>query len=152
MSDELNALASRASEQIKGDNAEKVLTSLLRHYLDDVDDNEPIEADDAEESLDLERGEIVNGLKRLGELGLGNYKIGRRDHSTRLEWTFHSPTMLVRRILEILGGDAPDTSLKMFRHTYRVRQDLQIEFELPVDLSQKEADRLAKFIESLPFE
>ena len=43
---------------------------------------------------------------------------------------------------------APDT--KLITHTYVLRKDLTVRFDLPIDLSAAEARRLSGFIGTLP--
>jgi len=36
------------------------------------------------------------------------------------------------------------------RHTFHLRQDFELILSLPADLTEKDAQRIAKFVESLP--
>ncbi|HXJ56995.1 MAG TPA: hypothetical protein VNU68_10050 [Verrucomicrobiae bacterium] len=38
----------------------------------------------------------------------------------------------------------------MHAHSFRLRQDVTVSLNLPIDLSTREAERLARFIQALP--
>jgi hypothetical protein len=40
----------------------------------------------------------------------------------------------------------------LLRHTYRLRPDVVVDFDLPRSLTPAEAERLAQYIRTLPFE
>ena len=40
----------------------------------------------------------------------------------------------------------------LFKHTFRLRPDQSVTVELPADLTSQEAARMARFIETLPFQ
>lgn len=46
--------------------------------------------------------------------------------------------------------DAMENDAGMLQHSFHLRAGLQIAIELPEDLTEREADRLARFIQSLP--
>lgn len=50
---------------------------------------------------------------------------------------------------EDLGEEEAEAT---FKHTFRLRPDSAITFELPKNLSAGEAERLAQYIRTLPFE
>lgn len=41
-------------------------------------------------------------------------------------------------------------NVESLRHSFHLRPGLQIQFELPADLTPREAERLSQFIQSLP--
>lgn len=47
-------------------------------------------------------------------------------------------------------SDSQATEAVMLAHSYHLRPGLQVSFDLPSDLTEKEADRLTLFIRSLP--
>ena len=56
--------------------------------------------------------------------------------------------------IELLKNDdqatlAPTAKTRLLEHTYHLRSDLQISLKLPIDLSQRESERLGQFIGSL---
>ena len=48
------------------------------------------------------------------------------------------------------AAEAPEDEAGMLQHSFHLRPDLQIRMELPSDLTEREADRLARFVQSLP--
>ncbi|HEX9965057.1 MAG TPA: hypothetical protein VGB04_08745 [Allosphingosinicella sp.] len=61
---------------------------------------------------------------------------------------------IVAAVEQLESGKAQATasapSAATVAHTYHLRPDMQVVLHLPGDLSSKEADRLSKFISSLP--
>ncbi len=46
--------------------------------------------------------------------------------------------------------EVPADPAAMMQHSFRLRPGLQISIELPGDLTEREAERLARFVQSLP--
>lgn len=67
-------------------------------------------------------------------------------------------TQHVERVVVAIDGlenpdqtrDASENDAGMLQHSFHLRAGLQIAIELPEDLTEREADRLARFIQSLP--
>ncbi len=110
---------------------------------------------------DVTRSDIVRVFKQLESLGFGRYLPGRWSHPSRFQWT----ASLVEVGKAASGEEEPvqqlpegQASLDMeeepdlIAHGFQLRPDLQITLELPRDLTRGEAGRLAKFVESLPFD
>lgn len=111
------------------------------------------------------RGEIVQFLQKLEKYGTGEFTAGRRQMKSRFSFSPGVPSWLrpeVRKILGALGisekneattttviDRASDTS-ETIRHKFLIRRGFEAEFELPVDISEHEAERLASFIRNLP--
>ena len=49
-------------------------------------------------------------------------------------------------------ADQEDLQPSAIKHSYRLRPDFIVQIELPADLNAREAERLADFIKTLPFE
>ncbi len=47
-------------------------------------------------------------------------------------------------------AEAPANEAGMLQHSFHLRPGLQIRIDLPDDLTDREADRLARFVQSLP--
>ena len=129
-----------------------------------------------EEFLDdgrLTRRQTISALRELEDLGCGHFKVGRKGHASRFEWSM-DPNELARRLHE---GPTPDVveddgdpepaelevapaieqhdrapELEMIRHVHRLRLDLAIEVLLPKDLTPSEAAVLGDWIRDLSFE
>jgi hypothetical protein len=111
------------------------------------------------------RAEAVERLKAWEQYGWGKLIVGRRGRPTRFQ--------LSSAIIKILKGsrtpgpqnaasntgpigktadsakDTPDAA-KLVVHQFQLRADLKIEVNVPADLTDREATRLARFVESLP--
>lgn len=48
------------------------------------------------------------------------------------------------------GGQESDTATGALRHSFHLRPNFQVVVELPADLTEREAERLARFVQSLP--
>lgn len=109
------------------------------------------------------RREIVELFKEMESLGLGAFVLGRKGGQSRFEWNARLTEVGQAAIGEAdeieqvaaaeLEEDAdPDIdSVKMVSHSYALRPDLTVTLELPSDLTQQEADRLATFTKTLSF-
>jgi hypothetical protein len=124
---------------------------------------------------DISRREVIEAFKALEDLGLGEFIIGRRGAQSRLKW--HVPMIdagraaqgiieSVRRLAddELLppepsepltqSDELPVPSMRSvyMRHAYNLRPGYAVTIELPTNLSEREASRLAEFIKTLPFD
>ncbi|MBD9640884.1 helix-turn-helix transcriptional regulator [Ensifer sp. ENS07] len=48
------------------------------------------------------------------------------------------------------AAEAPANAVGTLQHSFHLRPGLQVTIELPDDLTEREADRLARFVQSLP--
>jgi len=111
------------------------------------------------------RQPIVDALKALEEIGLGTFMVGRRGGVSRLEWKV--PMIEAARAargddVEVPLLDPADElfsetrlearAIDAMHHTYNLRSDFLAEFDLPRDLTAREAFRLAEYIKTLPFD
>ncbi len=124
----------------------------------------------------VRRAEIVAALKQLQDLGFGSYTKGAHGYASRFGFArAQGPlrlSMLARGIAEEedlpddfypegeerktgeidpLGIDLADGE-ESVTHRFLLRQDLEVEFSLPADLSFKEAKRLSLWLKSIPFD
>ena len=109
------------------------------------------------ESHEVLRGEMVAVFQLLQDAGCGRRLLGRWDSPTRFVWEQISMINAGRiaagepPIDELADGES-DEDAEMLQHTFHLRSDRQITLELPSDLTQSEATRLAMFIKALPWE
>ncbi len=108
---------------------------------------------------DVSRGEAIGVFKELEECGCGQFKAGRKGWPSRFEWTVQmvgvgqAAAGETEQIEEVTEADlAEEESRASLRHTYRLRPDVAISLDLPKDLTPGEAERLAQYIRTLPFE
>jgi hypothetical protein len=129
------------------------------------------------ERTPVTRQELIHVLQQLEQLGCGRFIPGRHSKPSRFEWTVEitsvgkaakgeAVAIPQSESIEVDEGDAdpsdinqiiPDNvysrgSSARIAHSYRLRPEFSVSFELPADLSAKEATRLADFIRTLPFE
>jgi hypothetical protein len=120
------------------------------------------------------RLDVVRVLKELEKRGCGEFVVGRKGRSSRMKWSV-DPRLLLGAAtdeLDELPAFEPDPDLDLeptrkagaspigggatngdfLTHIYNLRPGLTVSFELPGSLTRSEADRLAKFILSLPFD
>jgi len=117
------------------------------------------------EGKNISRREAVDFFKRLERLGCGKFLAGRRGRKSRFQWKVPSvsvgqaargTTATIEAIPD--ATQAPDTEPALaavclvLTHTFQLRPDYQVRIELPPDITNKEAARLAEFIRALPFE
>jgi len=110
------------------------------------------------EGKELSRGDVISVFRELENCGCGTFITGRKGHPSRFEWRVQMTS--VGRVAagesEQIEEVAPDEmseeeSGSLVMHTYRLRPDVPITLELPIDLTPQEASRIARFIETLPF-
>lgn len=121
----------------------------------------------AEMGEDVSRGAIVEAFRKLEDLGLGEFVVGRRTKPSRFVWRVpmieagkvakgvSSALPIVDGIDEQSGEMVllnPHASRDAIYHSFNLRPDFVVSFELPRDFSNREATRLTEFIKMLPFE
>lgn len=105
------------------------------------------------------RADVIANFKKLAELNLGHLTVGRKGHKTRFEWAVYPGQIAKAAAGEIdelegenaAGSDTADDDTELLLHTYQLRRNLEITIDLPSDLTEKEAAKLARWIETLPF-
>ena len=111
------------------------------------------------EGNEVPRGEIINLFKQLQDAGCGQFVPGRHSWPSRFVWSVESlgaakvATGEVQEAQSIADGEGlGNESQDMIKHVFNLRSDLEVSFELPLDLTEKESERLATFLRSLPME
>ena len=113
----------------------------------------------SEEGQHIARADVINLFKKLQEIGCGQFVTGRRGWPSRFVWS----VSLISASRAAIGEqeeieELPQTdSLKddeagNITHSFHLRPDYELKLELPIDLTPKEAERLASFVKSLPME
>ena len=112
-----------------------------------------------QEGQDFRPREVIGAFRQLEEAECGKYVEGRHGWKSRFVWSVKS--RLVAGVAQGLeGGEALEAEEEvdefsdddLVEHTYVLRPDLSVSFELPTDLTRHEAQRLSQFIDSLSFE
>jgi hypothetical protein len=108
---------------------------------------------------EVSRNQIVDLFKNLEQIGCGRFVPGRWGWSSRFVWEVGSKSASLAAAgeseeIEMIQEDSngnPEYS-DILKHTFNLRSDFKVEFDLPVDLTSDEADRLAGFVKTLPME
>lgn len=114
------------------------------------------------------REEIVTLMKGLQEANCGRFIVGRRGAQSRFEWggvSLKSVGMAATSASEEVTQmaedadeqDADDETSEVYvddsiTHAFVLRPDCLVKLKLPVDLTAREAKRLADFLRTLPFD
>ncbi len=107
----------------------------------------------------VSRGDIVSLFKKFADLNVGQFIVGRHNHVSRFAWSVsnidlaRAATGEANEIPEQPEPAAEDAAEDEYtlEHSYNLREDFSFDFELPVDLTENEANRLSAFIKTLPF-
>jgi hypothetical protein len=111
------------------------------------------------DGIDVRRGEAIHAFRRLEEAECGRYIEGRHGWKSRFVWSVKSRQVgAAARGLGVVAELEVDDEVEkaadddMIDHSYVLRPELSISFELPADLTRNEAERLSLFIGSLSFD
>lgn len=148
--------------------AEEILRISAAHLDDNVSETtvEKFEKLLADQGLDIPRWSLIAGLKGMDSIDFGRFIVGRRNHLSRFRWN-ESPAKAFEIVMNNEGeshqngernedvgvaGQKADhlTHADFFVHKFLLRPDFEASVKLPLDFSQKEAARLAKFLETIP--
>ena len=125
--------------------------------------NTPTAIDRIETKTGIGYYDVISLMKMLEQEGLVRFIAGRKGHKSRVEWISNIKSIGEAALGETvpLGAvgddddeeDAIDESFQnIIRHSYTLRPELAVTISLPADFTQKEAERLSSFIQTLPFE
>jgi hypothetical protein len=146
------------------------LVALVLDWASNRDrDAKETSADRLVDQLHIAKPQVIKVFKQFHELGCGRLLYGRRGARTRLRW-FYSLRSLGKaargeasHLDEINFDDAAEIRTKGIggrvsgglsggiEYRFPLRPDLTLTVRLPEDLTGKEAERFATFIQSLPF-
>lgn len=116
-----------------------------------------------DESVNVNRGEIVRLMQELAGLGFGRFVPGRHSRPSRMEWSVdvlelakvamgESDTVSEVQPEDINDEADEDADSEVLEHKFYLRSNFLVRIELPMDFTASEADRLAGFLKSLPIE
>lgn len=111
---------------------------------------------------DAERSDVRQVLRALEQAKCGTFVVGRKGHPSRFEWTVSLIGVGRAASGESVSMEAlkepaiPSRHLMLeddglLEHHYRLRPDLELRLDLPANLTNSEAGRIADFIRTLPF-
>jgi len=109
-------------------------------------------------------GAMLAVFRQLDELGAGRFIPGRHGWKSRIEWAFSirslaqvahgqkvKPEEVPADAVEDEGQDSAESGQGKLKHEFLLRDGFKLQIELPADLTDKEAERLAGFVKTLPF-
>jgi len=122
--------------------------TLMDFFADQPKDVGVISVDELAEKMGdagiaVHRHEIIQMLRALEGGNRGWMWLGRRNSKTRFEFSASS---------KMMAEVARRSSKAPIVHTFRLRPELEVSFELPIDLTHKEVNRIAEFLKTLPFD
>jgi hypothetical protein len=116
---------------------------------------------------DVPRHEVIKVARILEEWGCCEFIAGRHGHSSRVKWLYSLRSLgeaargdidVVKQIDVNASEEEEETEgveaaidNDLISHKFQLRAGSAITLNLPPDLTEKEAQRLAAFIQSLPF-
>ena len=108
---------------------------------------------------DVSRQQIISVFRGLETCGCGEFVAGRHGFPSRFVWS--TAMISVGRAAageqeEVEQLPTEDEELNRgdswLTHSFQLRPQMTLEIDLPANLSSKEAQRIARFIETLPFD
>lgn len=111
----------------------------------------------SQENQNINRGEIVSIFRAFEEADCGQFVTDRHNNPLRFEWKVPMIQMAKAASGETTGDqDTIETSNEEIQdflaHQFHLRPEITVELELPIDLTDSEAKRLADFVRALPFD
>lgn len=115
---------------------------------------------DCEENGAVSRRALIGTLRALAQAGCGRFFAGRHGQPSRFVWAVPLATVGAAVVRDASASSSPKTTRTpatrgsdagLFSHPFRLRPDLIVSMNLPNDLTVQEADRLARFVQALPF-
>lgn len=123
-----------------------IKTHMMEHHLWNADSA-------------LTHAQVIAVFRKFEQIGIGKYVEGRRGGRSRFELVDRITViakLIVEKNIEDIDYDALDLEddavsmiSDMTTHVLLLRSGLNIEIELPSDLTQREADRLSRFVSCL---
>lgn len=120
-------------------------------------DGMPVNIDEAQQISGLSREGVLKRFRQLQDAGEGYLRLGRHGHPTRFYFRSHKVTVPARANGAPVQMPLPEPEPQpesagqdLVSHRYQLRQGLSVSIDLPADLTEREASRLARFIETLP--
>lgn len=117
----------------------------------------PAETTTAElrETLDISASEAKELIDGIRDLKLAEFIVGRKSFPSRLRWLYTLPSIAKTASGAVSSPTAIANSVfsqpNIIKHSFRLRPEDVVTFDLPEDLTLAEAERLSKFILTLPF-
>ena len=99
----------------------------------------------------------VEIFREMEILGVGKVVVGRKGYETRFRWNYKMTEVGKAAVGEIeefeIADDLEESDEEeggLVTHEFKIRKDVIAIVRAPSDLTEREAERLAKFIQTLP--
>ena len=109
----------------------------------------------------VRKHEAIAAFRILEEFGCGQYVEGRHGWPSRFVWSVGSKSACqIAKGMETTVETLPETNedeefeaeVNTITHLLQLRSDFALELQLPTDLTQREAVRIASFVAALPLD
>lgn len=109
----------------------------------------------------VRKPDAIAGFRTLEECGCGQYVPGRHGWPSRFVWSVGSLAACqtaqgvdtsVETLPESNEDEELDAEIDTLSHSLQLRVDFDAELQLPTDLTQREAERIAMFVKAIPME
>jgi hypothetical protein len=106
-------------------------------------------------SVEVPKWSVVKLFRGLDEQGYGRFIVGRRGGESRFVWAANAIEVAKAaqgEDLAITSLSEPETAeTELVTHQFTLRPGMSVKIELPLDFTEKEADRFSQFLRALPF-
>jgi hypothetical protein len=111
------------------------------------------------EGHEVSRQQIISVFKGLADCNCGQFVKGRRGWPSRFVWAVamisvgRAATGEQEEVEQFPEETTePEGERHWLTHHFHLRPDVTLQVDLPADLTPKEAQRIARFVEALPFD
>ncbi len=110
-------------------------------------------------AVDVRKADVIAAFRILEECGCGQYVVGRHGWPSRFVWAVGSIAACqaaqgmstdIESLPEANDEEEVEAECDSITHVLRLREDFDVELQLPADLTEKEASRIAAFVSALP--
>ena len=114
--------------------------------------------------------EVVRVFKELASAGCGTFRNGRKGYKSRMEWEYSLVSLgevakgeaVIPELIDLSSLDDEEDDFEvtspeeadegLITHAFQLRPEMVLHLGFPSDLTAREAERLAAFIRTLPFD
>jgi hypothetical protein len=154
----MSSIISRdVTEELQGNyKKDSHFAALCDHFASQEGEAEELTVEEVAKRSGIGYYAVLWSFKLLGELGCGQFTVGRKGYSSRIALSF--PPQEIGRAAQGLGQASPvETSpvvpsqrggLKVF--IAPLRDNLSVKIEYPADMTAEDVERMCSFIKMLP--
>jgi hypothetical protein len=113
------------------------------------------------DGVNVPKRDVIGAFRTLEECDCGQYVVGRHGWPSRFVWavgslgvcqTAQGITTDIEPLPEANDEDETEAEIDSVTHVLRLREEFDVELQLPTDLTDKEASRIAAFVSALPID